>query len=78
MVAYGMKLTLMKGIKKVEKFMLRTCRADLTDIAAVHDMDKLITQHDFPDTSRPNWTTLMILRQIHQLWMITIIIGVII
>jgi hypothetical protein len=28
--------------------MLRTCRADLIDIAEVHRMNQLITQHDFP------------------------------
>jgi hypothetical protein len=43
MVADGIKLVLTKGMKKVEKFMMRFCRANLTDIAEVHHMDRLIT-----------------------------------
>jgi hypothetical protein len=48
MIAYGMKLTLTKGMKKVRKFILRTYRADLNCIAEVHHMNQLMTQHDFP------------------------------
>jgi hypothetical protein len=48
MVAMGMKLIITKASKKIGKFLLRTCRADLDDVGQVHRMHDLLDQHGLP------------------------------
>ena len=45
MAAMGMKMILTKASKKIGKFMLRSCRAELKDVGQVHRIDKLLEQH---------------------------------
>ena len=42
-----MKLVLTKTTKKIGKWMLRNCRAQLKDVGEVHRMDNLYEQHSF-------------------------------
>lgn len=44
----GMKMIITKASKKIGKFLLRTCRADLDDVGQVHRMHDLLDQHGLP------------------------------
>ena len=45
--AYGIKLVGRKAGKKIGKWMLRNCRAQLKDVGEVHRIDDLYDQHNF-------------------------------